>query len=187
MTDYELAHKRFMYDPSTGILTRKIKTSYNVPDSEVGCIEPSGYRRLSFNGKMVRAHRVIWLMEKGSWPSYIDHIDGDTMNNRINNLRNVSCCQNMQNAKFYKNNTSGCTGVYRRKNCNSWISYIRVDNEQVYLGSFQNFHDAVCARKSAELKYGFHPNHGMLRKPLVDTYPDKIWAHADKERVNEDN
>jgi len=58
------------------------------------------------------------------------------------------------------NNTSGVTGVYWNKRDRKWQAMIKVNNKQIHLGYFEGKTEAITARKIAEIKYGFHPNHG---------------------------
>jgi hypothetical protein len=57
------------------------------------------------------------------------------------------------NKGIISNNTSGATGVIWNKRLNKWQSRITVDKKDIYLGSYNNFEDAVKARKEAEEKY----------------------------------
>ncbi|EOA5908665.1 AP2 domain-containing protein, partial [Salmonella enterica subsp. enterica serovar Brandenburg] len=61
------------------------------------------------------------------------------------------------------NNTSGALGVWREKRRNKWVAEIKVDRRKIHLGQFDNFDEAVAARKDAEVKYGLHENHGKKR------------------------
>lgn len=106
-------------------------------------------------GKSMPAHRIIWEMVYGECPDVIDHINGDKHDNRLVNLRNVDRAENMRNRKLNKRNKSGINGVSTRKD-GKWLVVIRTK----YIGLFDNFFEACCARKSAEYKAGFHENHG---------------------------
>lgn len=90
----------------------------------------------------------------------IDHIDGDKLNNRVENLRNVSQVENGQNHVRRKNNTSGVMGVRWDDRRSMWHTRINVKYQTIFLGYFQNFDDAVVARRTAEIEHGFHQNHG---------------------------
>lgn len=85
----------------------------------------------------------------------VDHIDGNSLNNRRENLRVCTDSQNKKNCKKYANNKSGYKGViwYHYRNINKWMSYICVDNKRITLGYFEDIKDAVECRKNAEKKY----------------------------------
>ncbi len=120
-----------------------------------------GYFIGSIFGKIKYAHRVIWAIHYGSWPSgQIDHINGDGMDNLLVNLRDVSMQDNNRNKRINVNNTSGHLGVVWNKSGAVWHSRIKVLGKFVHLGSFHRKEDAIDARKSAEAEYGFHKNHG---------------------------
>ena len=91
----------------------------------------------------------------------IDHINHIRNDNRLMNLRLVSAKVNSRNMSKKTCNTSGLTGVYyASRYVNPWRALIRVDGKRVTLGSFATKEEAKLARKNAEIKYGFHPNHG---------------------------
>jgi len=96
----------------------------------------------------------------GYMPVECDHIDGDTLNNNIGNLRSVSSTGNSRNQRKKDNNTSGFTGVYYHKTARKWTAQICIKGKCMNLGSFKEKSDAIEARKEANIKYGFHPNHG---------------------------
>jgi hypothetical protein len=116
----------------------------------------------SLFGKFVQSHRVIWCMEYGYWPNKIDHIDGNRQNNRLENLREVTDLENAKNRKLPSNNTSGHQGVFWHKKTQKWLARISCNKCIYNLGSFESYEDAVNIRKSYEVAFGFHPNHGRL-------------------------
>jgi len=110
---------------------------------------------------LYQAHRVVWLLHTGQWPSAdMDHINGDCLDNRVCNLRSVEHSENQKNLKRAHTNKSGVTGVCWDNRRNKWRAEIRVIGKKVHLISSDNFDDAVEARKAAEAIYGFHANHG---------------------------
>lgn len=116
-----------------------------------------GYADVWVNGRLLLAHRVIYAIVHGNMPAgQIDHIDGDRMNNRIENLRDVSQSENMHNSKKPKNNSSGFPGVSWSTRDQKWMAYIKVNNRRINLGYFEDINDAVQARKMAKMKY--HPS-----------------------------
>lgn len=125
------------------------------------CLMPNGYRKGSFFGAEFLAHRVMWALVHGDWPSLgIDHINGDRGDNRISNLRCTDPQGNARNATRSKANTSGCTGVYFNKAVGKWQAYITVNRKAKNLGVYTDIEAAVAARKAAEAEHGFHVNHG---------------------------
>lgn len=121
-----------------------------------------GYLRGKILSKYYSAHRVIWMLAYGSWPSkFIDHINGDQADNRIVNLRDVSHAENGRNQKRHKRNVSGVTGVGWHARAGKWQARITVNGQLKYIGSYDDIASAEDARKQAEVRYGYHKNHGM--------------------------
>ena len=119
------------------------------------------YLKLSIFGRLQYAHRIAWAIHYGEWPrAVIDHENRNGSDNRIVNLLDKSTQDNMRNASLSSANTSGVTGVTWAKNRQKWAAQIGVNKTTVALGYFDSLPDAAAARKAAEKKYGFHPNHG---------------------------
>ena len=57
------------------------------------------------------------------------------------------------NRGLQSNNASGATGVYWHKQSSKWVAFIQNNRKHIHLGSFENFEDAVKARKDGEEKY----------------------------------
>ena len=109
-----------------------------------------GYIITKYNGKQIALHRFI--MDASS-EDIIDHIGHNLVDNRKSQLRIVNKSQNGQNMKRRIDNSSGVTGVYFDSSKNKWIGEISINNKYKRLGCFNNFNDAVKARKDAEEKY----------------------------------
>ena len=125
-------------------------------------VNGNGYKHGAILGKNYKSHRVIFAMATGAWPEgVIDHIDGDPLNNRIDNLRDVTLGENQKNQKLHSTNTSGVVCVSWSKKSSKWAAEIGVgNNKNIKLGSFTDKADAIAARQAAEIEYGFHANHG---------------------------
>ena len=153
-------HRLFRYDGR--FLWWRKKPTNNVDMSRpAGSIDGLGYRVITVNGKQHKAHRLIFLFVHGRWPKYeIDHINHDRDDNRIENLREATRPENGRNRSPYKNNSSGVVGVCWNKPSKKWQARIRVNGKLIHLGYFHCKEEAARARKEAERRYGFHPNHG---------------------------
>lgn len=156
----ERAREVFHYDPVTGVLYWRIRPSNNVKAGDpVGSLRMDGYFATRFKGESYYIHRLVWFVLYKRWPAEIDHIDHDRLNNRAENLREVSHPVNGKNQSLPSNNTGlGVCGLHRQ--ADKWRARIRVDGHLKSLGMFDDWFDAVCARKAAEAEHGFHANHG---------------------------
>ena len=89
----------------------------------------SGYGSLRLCGKYYAIHRIVWSLHHGDIPCglVVDHIDGNPLNNNINNLRLITQSQNSRNTRKLKNNVSGVVGVSLHTNANRktsrWCAY----------------------------------------------------------------
>lgn len=123
-----------------------------------------GYKRGTIQGVPYRNHRVVWALLMGEWPKgVIDHINGDTSDNRIENLRDVSQAENVRNSRINAKNTSGVCGVSWHRKYEVWSAAIRVNGRDIHLGQYKNKKEAIAARKAGEICFGFHENHGRAR------------------------
>ena len=149
------------YDPLTGLLYwRKYMNSRVPAGHRAGYIDLHGYVVVGLNRKLYKAHRLIWLMQTGSWPKgQIDHINHVRSDNRWLNLSDVSQRINTTKRLISKANTSSHTGVYRTAKGN-WIARICVNRTQINLGTYPDINKAIQARKDAELVYKFNTNSG---------------------------
>lgn len=152
------------YNSSTGEFVWLFDCVANKVKGKVaGSIKTGGYRQIRIEGQRYAAHRLAWLYVHGKFPpDEIDHINGMTDDNRIDNIRAVSHTENAKNRRMYKNNKSGIMGVAWAGKAKKWWSQIRLSGKTKSLGYHKDFFEACCARKSAEKKYTFHTNHGRL-------------------------
>lgn len=108
----------------------------------------------AFSGVVVRGvrtriglHRFVMGMPEK--PLVVDHIKGNSLDNRKSFLRIATYSQNLCNSKLPRNSTSGFKGVAWHKNRNKWVAYIRVDGSNHYLGVFETAEEASEARAAA--------------------------------------
>jgi predicted aspartyl protease len=148
----EELRKRFAYDPATGILTHKIGPRAGHRAGWVNAT--TGYVHVRVRGAVLQAHRVVWAIYYGAWPTLeVDHIDGMQGNNRILNLRQATSAQNKRNTRTYKNNKLGVKGVDALRG--KFRAQIRVNGKNVHLGLFDTLAEAAAVyRKTAHHYFG---------------------------------
>lgn len=153
------ARRLFRYDPESGKLYWKVRAARNVMAGDEAGANPNGERRMvRIRGKKYLNTRIAWLLMTGEWPELIDHINGDTRDDRWCNLRDVGPGANSRNCKTPRNNTSGVVGVMRSGK--KWVAKIKANYRTIHLGTFDTIEEAAKARKQAEREHGFHENHG---------------------------
>lgn len=148
----ELLH----YDPETGVFTWLVSPIYmNIVGKPAGTITSQGYRAIRVSPYTYRASRLAWLYVHGSWPSkVIDHINGVRDDDRIVNLRDITCAENTHNICTTKStSSSGLLGAF--KNRGVWRARIMVSGARISLGTFATpelAHNAYMLAKST-----YHP------------------------------
>lgn len=100
----------------------------------------------------VTLHREIMNCTIGDG-HVVDHINGDTLDNRRSNLRICNNTENVRNQKLHKCNTSGYRGVSKNKKTGKWIVHISVNNKILHIGTFVDIKDAVKAYENASNYY----------------------------------
>jgi hypothetical protein len=114
----------------------------------------NGYRQGNVLRCHLEAHRVIWAIVNGEWPSTeIDHIDGNPANNRISNLRLATRRENMQNLGKQPRNTSGHVGAFWSKSKRRWKSQINTQGGLLFLGYFGSAAEAGAAYAKAKAEH----------------------------------
>lgn len=155
MITAERVRELFIYDPDTGVFTRRIATgrrNCHRAGEIAGTRQNHGYIVISADHRRYVAHRLAWLYVYGVWPvGDLDHINGIKDDNRITNLREATRKENMQNVRKHKHNTSGHKGVAWHSQRNKWRAYIFVDYQQKHLGLFDTKLAAAAAREQAEI------------------------------------
>lgn len=153
--------ERFRYEPDVGFFFKKNYSARSTRREPLGCINPRGYRSIMISGKRYLAHRLAWFYTYGEWPrGAIDHINGDPLDNRIGNLRDVPLSHNAQNqTRPHSNNSTGHLGVRLDKRNGVFRAFIRCGGREISLGAFATPEDASRAYISA--KRAMHPG-GLL-------------------------
>lgn len=148
--------KHLRYDPDTGELWWIRPWKKRVLTKRAGNYDYVGNRWSIFiDGKRYLQHRVIWAIVTGAWPSAtIDHIDGDSSNNRWDNLREATLSEQQQNTKARKDSVWGRNVTYD-KTCNCFRINIEINGSRY--SERQNSLGAALKR-AQELREQLHPN-----------------------------
>jgi hypothetical protein len=143
--------KELHYNPETGEF-RWLKLRNRRRADRAGYTDSRPYLIIEFERRTYKAHRLAFLLMTGHWPRHeVDHVDGDTLNNKWSNLRDVTHSENCRNRKQQWNNTSGQAGVHKHAQRNLWI----VTFCSEYVGVFKSKEEAVAAAKAA--RSGWRP------------------------------
>lgn len=148
---YERAHELFIYDSDSGLLTRRAVVRGARMSRPVGYPEKHGYLVVCADKTTYKVHRIIWLMQTGSWPAGdVDHRNGLTADNRWSNLRDIPHRANTQNRRAPQaGNKAGLLGVTTEPD-GRFRAVIQVNGKKVRLGRFKTPEAAQAAYLSAK-------------------------------------
>ena len=112
----------------------------------------------------------------------IDHINLDTMDNRRCNIRYCTHQQNQMNQPLQKNNTSGVSGVGYYPPRHKFRARIKVCQQEIHLGYFDTFEDAVKARNIGMRcmfgQYGRYNDVGKVPAWMENKVAEKCACYA---------
>lgn len=152
----ELCRQLLDYNPETGKMFWKMRSgeanqSWNLrfAGAEAFTSTSIGYRQTTILGVVCRAHRIAYAIYHGYFPDVIDHINGDKQDNRISNLRSVDRQTNMKNVVKLPKANGVEMGVYFCNNRRKWRAFVNVNQKRKCVGSFDDYDEAVSARRAA--------------------------------------
>lgn len=155
-----------------GNLYRRISRGGKMEHSLVGYIwvDPNRdnhkYVTTKVDSKEYKVHRLIWMYHYGNMPeNQIDHINGDSLDNRIENMRDVNNGENSKNRCIQSNNSTGYHGITMHKG--RYRVRINVNKKRISCGVYDTFEEALNVRKELEKKYNYHNNHGRVANEKV--------------------
>lgn len=142
MLTQERAKQLLQYDPETGKLYWKESRGSVAAGTELKASHSLGYVRARIDGELYYGHRLIFFMETGEWPDEVDHMYGDTSDNRWDKIRPSTHKQNLTSTKLRKDNTSGYKGVSWNKNMKKYVAQAKVNGKQTYFGLYDTAEEA---------------------------------------------
>lgn len=149
-----------------GNLIRRHSTKGN--GNHVGAVvgtKPTGLRNFRYSTTKIHGehwcvHKLIYLYHYGVVPDQLDHINRDSIDNRIENLRPANPTENTCNRSLFSNNTSGCKGVSWNKRNKKWQSYVSIKTKRKHLGYFEDLELAdFVSTEARDLYHGKYANH----------------------------
>lgn len=144
IADSDYIQSQFVYENGRGLVWAVDKAKCK-KGTIVGGSTPRSTVRL--NSTRVLVSHIVWFIHNNYWPSerqeWIDHIDGNCLNNTIENLRVASPSQNNVNRNTGKNKgvNLGVNGKFR--------SFIQYERKRYFLGSFETEAEAAAAYQGA--------------------------------------
>jgi hypothetical protein len=155
MSDFERFNNVLEYAPELGGSCLRWKGA-----KKPGCAgteHPNGYWGVGLHSKTYAAHRIVWLLHHGRWPTeLLDH--RDNKENHIENLREATSGENQQNRPKQKNNTSGFVGVSWSAKNQKWRAKIQHQSKHHHLGYYPTPEAAHAAYITAKKQlHTFHP------------------------------
>jgi hypothetical protein len=149
--------KKFLheiFDYKNGCLYWKVKFSRKINiGQKAGCDMGNNYFKIVINKKKYLSHRLIYLYHYGYMPEVVDHINKNSTDNRIENLREATFQQNQYNRKLNKNSSTGIKNVYWNKKTNKWSVRFTIEKKLKHFGCFDNFESAKLISQEIRNKY----------------------------------
>ena len=142
----------FNYDSETGRFTNRHSRGRAGEGQRAGSPTGHGYRKITIDYCKYYEHHLAWYYTYGEWPDEIDHKDGDSSNNAVDNLRECTRSQNNFNAER-ATGASGLKGAYLDHRVQRWYSKIQLDGQVKWLGHFDTAQEANEAFMAAVNKY----------------------------------
>lgn len=155
MLTQEKALRLFEYSDGKLYVKQKTnpKSNKRKIGEEVGHMTFSEYLRTKVDYEQIFVHKIIFLMHHGYMPQIVDHIDGNTLNNKIENLRAANLSQNQHNRDICKKNTSGFKNVSWCKRTKKWQVIITCEYKKRAFGRYEDIELADLVAQEARDKY----------------------------------
>lgn len=186
LPSHEFLLECFEYDKDTGILSWITRPEHHFKDERtcnnwnnkkaytpVNLHFKSNYHLIAIDGEYYGSHRIIWKLVTGNEPLLLDHIDNDSLNNKWDNLREVTLAQSNQNRS--RTNTPYKKGVTYRKNTKRYRSQIDKDGVNYELGTYLTEDEAFAAYcTAARHLHGEYAHYGDSEPIFNDELPKAL-------------
>jgi hypothetical protein len=151
----------FSYDVVSGVLTWKVSKGRAKPGDVAGTQHNKGYLSAEVDGTAYLVHRLAWCMYFGEWPNgFIDHVNLDKQDNRIENLRIAYRSSNNCNQFVRADNTSGVKGVSWHARVGKWQARVQVRSKRTHIGYFDSLEQAeqaaIAVRSTQHKEFANH-------------------------------
>lgn len=153
MLTMERLKEYLYYDRDSGDLIWIKNKGISKKGSIVGEHSNQPYLEVHLDGNKYLVHRLVWFYEYGQWPKIIDHIDGDSRNNCIKNLRDVTTAQNALNKRKSKSNRCGHKNVSFKNDRNKYAVNLEVNGRVIHIGHYADLELAELVAIEARNKY----------------------------------
>ena len=146
------------YEAGTGKLYWIKKPSYRanraVVGEEAGRTSTNNYNDIQIDGRRMKAHHIVWALHTGEFPAlFIDHINGNKTENRVDNLRLATASDNAANRVSEMGSTSIYLGVSFKSANRAWVAQIHKSGKKIHLGLFDSEATAAKAYNNAAMKH----------------------------------
>lgn len=140
------------------------------------------YAVSNINGKLVKLHRFV---SECPDDMVIDHINGDTTDNRSSNLLITTQEKNVRNRnKLNINNTTGAHGVNYHAGTNRYRVNFRLDGKYQYFGSYKTKEEAVV--RAREVYSSFYCKELLMNPEIEENLPMQLMFNTETDYEEEE-